>query len=104
MGLRGDQYTLIPLFRVEDEDAWKKLDANIGTVNDVPYIESWAIDHGRFVSLRHIAVPGTISSARYSRAQVSTLGVNLPEQPQRSGVMIRQRHSLKNRFSRAQSG
>jgi Gti1/Pac2 family len=47
-GLRGDQYTLIRLSGVEDENVLEKLDTKIGTVNEVPNIEklndgSWEI-------------------------------------------------------------
>jgi Gti1/Pac2 family len=48
LGLHGDQYTLIRMFGVEDANVVKKLDADIGKVNEVPYIEelsdgSWEI-------------------------------------------------------------
>jgi hypothetical protein len=39
LGLLGDQYILIRLFGVEDENLLKKLNTNIGKVNKVPYIE-----------------------------------------------------------------
>ena len=48
LGFHGDQYTLIRMFGVEDENVLKILDANIGKVNEVPHIEelsdgSWEI-------------------------------------------------------------
>ena len=48
LGFRGDQYTLIRMFGVEDVNVVEKLDPNIGKVNEVPYIEelsdgSWEI-------------------------------------------------------------
>jgi hypothetical protein len=47
-GLRTDQYTLIRLFKVEDRKILKKLDTEIGTVNEAPNFEelrdgSWEI-------------------------------------------------------------
>lgn len=39
LSLREDQYTLIRLFKIKDENVLKKLDTNIEKVNEVPYIK-----------------------------------------------------------------